>query len=58
METTPRNALMNKFSKTIVLAVKNHGTWNEYVFQVSDGRWREALKIFKDCSDDVRIIYR
>ena len=38
---------MNKFSKDIVLAVKNHGSWNEYQFDVRDGRWREALKIFK-----------
>lgn len=49
---------MNKFSKDIILAVKNHGSWNEYQFDVRDGRWREALKIFKDSAQDVKIIYR
>jgi 5-methylcytosine-specific restriction endonuclease McrBC GTP-binding regulatory subunit McrB len=49
---------MNKFSKDIILAVKNHGSWNEYQFDIKDGRWREALKIFKDSAQDVKIIYR
>jgi len=49
---------MNKFSKYIVLAAKTNGHWNEYEFLVSDGRWREALKVLKDSSDDLKIIYR
>ena len=49
---------MNKFNKYIVLAVKTNGHWNEYKFSVSDGRWQEALKVLKDSSDDLRIIYR
>jgi len=58
METAPGDARMNKFSKYIVLAAKTNGHWNEYEFLVSDGRWREALKVLKDSSDDLRIIYR
>ena len=49
---------INKFAKTIVIASKTKGTWNEYEFHVSDRRWREALKILKDSSDDLKIIYR
>jgi hypothetical protein len=58
METAPRDARMNKFNKYIVLAAKTNGHWNEYKFSVSDGRWQEALKVLKDSSDDLRIIYR
>lgn len=49
---------MNKLTKQVVLAVKNHGHWNEYQFDTGDSRWKEALKIFKDSADAVKIIYR